>query len=242
MFQMGCTAYQVNHLPMHSHKVYEITAYYHGSGTVYTTAGDIPVMAGMITIMPPGILHQAVSSCDLESIHISGDFRGVFHLEKPVLITDNAEGEGQQLLWMLYRNRSAGGDYVSALCNAMAHFLLQNLAAEDAISQTVRKIVGEITDNYHNSNLSLHALLNRSGYAEDYIRAHFKRITGKTPTMFLHNLRVKQACYLIEVYRNTMSLSEIAAQCGYTDYVFFSKKFRSITGVSPREYKSTLQT
>ena len=41
-------------------------------------------------------------------------------------------------------------------------------------------------------------------------------------------------------YNNDMSLSEIAVQCGYADYAFFSKKFKSVVGLSPREYKNTL--
>ena len=78
-----------------------------------------------------------------------------------------------------------------------------------------------------------------SGYAEDYIRAHFKRITGKTPNEFLSGIRIKRACFLIETYRDSLSLSQISEQCGYTDYVYFSKKFKSVTGMSPKEYKGT---
>jgi AraC-like DNA-binding protein len=33
-----------------------------------------------------------------------------------------------------------------------------------------------------------------------------------------------------------MSLSEVAEQVGYDDYVYFSKNFKAVTGVSPREY------
>ena len=238
--QIGRSEYQQRQLPMHMHKTYEITAYDRGCGTVYTETENFSVAAGGITIMPPGMLHRAVSSDGLESIHISGDFWSVFHLEKPILVLDNAEGEGLQLVRMLYRNRYASNDYLSALCNALAHFLLQNLAAEDAVSMAVRNIVFEITENFHDSSLSLNKLLNQSGYAEDYVRAQFRKITGKTPTAFLHDLRIKRACYLIEVYHGALPLAEIAGQCGYTDYVLFSKKFKSVMGISPRRYQEEL--
>jgi len=45
---------------------------------------------------------------------------------------------------------------------------------------------------------------------------------------------------LIDLYRSTLSLQEIAERCGYTDYVYFSKKFKEVTGVSPRDYKKNL--
>jgi AraC-like DNA-binding protein len=83
-------------------------------------------------------------------------------------------------------------------------------------------------------------LLQKSGYAEDYIRSHFKKVTGKTPNGFLTDIRIKHATFLIEIYANTLSLQSIAEQCGYLDYVYFSKTFKSILGVSPKEYKNTI--
>ena len=222
---------------MHHHKNYELIAYTQGRGIVWTLSGTFLVEAGKIMIMPPKTPHRTISECGLESVYILGDFGGVFQFELPVLLADNAEGESAALIRILYRNRYENSDYITALCNALAHVLLQNLTMEDDISLAVKRIVDEIIQNFHDHDLELNELLNASGYAEDYVRAHFKRITGKTPTAFLHDLRIKRACYLMEIYRSTRSLSEIAAQCGYTDYVFFSKKFKSITGVSPREYR-----
>ena len=241
-FQIGRTVYEKELLPMHQHKNYELIAYIQGTGRIYTATGTFPVQAGKIVIVPPGIRHRSIPERELQSVSISGDFSGIFHFDEPVLLSDNAAGEGTALVRMLDRNRYENSDYLAALCNALTHFLLRNLTMEDAVGLAVNRIVYEITHSFYDHDIDLNGLLNRSGYAEDYIRSHFKRITGKTPTEFLHGLRIKRACYLMEVYRSTMSLSEISAQCGYTDYSFFSKKFKFVTGVSPREYKNTLQT
>ena len=99
-----------------------------------------------------------------------------------------------------------------------------------------KEIISEITDNFYDSNIDLGYILRRSGYAEDYVRAHFKKITGKTPTEFLTKIRIHHACYLIDIYRNSMSLSQIAEKCGYTDYIYFSRKFKQIKGISPQKY------
>ena len=90
---------------------------------------------------------------------------------------------------------------------------------------------------FHDPDLDLAALLRESGYAEDYIRAGFKRVMGMTPTAFLIQMRIRHACYLIDTFRNTLSLSEIGERCGYVDYVMFSKKFKEVMGMSPRAYK-----
>lgn len=85
--------------------------------------------------------------------------------------------------------------------------------------------------------IDLIKILLTSGYSEDYIRACFKKITGKTPTDFLTDVRIKHACYLIDIYKDTLTLSEIAEQCGYVDYIYFSKKFKTVMGMSPRVYR-----
>ena len=70
------------------------------------------------------------------------------------------------------------------------------------------------------------------------IRSCFKVATGKTPNEFLTDVRIKHACFLINIYHNELSLAEISERCGYLDYIYFLKKFKSVTGVSPREYKN----
>ena len=137
---------------------------------------------------------------------------------------------------MIYQNRFANPEYVAALCSAFAHFLIQSLNMDDPVIGKVREIVQEMTDRFYDCNLDLCALLNASGYAEDYIRAQFKRHTGKTPTEFLTRLRISHACFLIDIYRHSVPLSDIAEKCGYTDYVYFSRRFKQFTGLSPRVY------
>ena len=237
MFHIGCKEYGPEGLPMHRHKTYELISYVQGNGVFCSPAGDVPVSEGSIVIVPPGVSHGTTPAGEMRSIYIMGDFGGIFHFGTPVVLSDNGDREGNALLSMIYRNRYENREYIAALCNALAHFLLRNLKTEDSIELAVQTIIYEITQNFHDAGMDLNALLNRSGYAEDYIRAHFKRSTGKTPTAFLNDLRIERACYLIEVYHSTCPLTEIAARCGYTDYVLFSKRFKAVKGVSPRRYK-----
>lgn len=99
----------------------------------------------------------------------------------------------------------------------------------------------EISGKAFRSDFEPCEALIKSGYAEDYIRNRFKAKTGKTPTQFLTDIRIKRACFLIEVYKSSYSLTEISEQCGFTDYIYFSKRFKSITGFSPAEYKKRIK-
>jgi len=224
--------------PPHQHKNYEIIVYVKGNGIFQADGKEIDSAPGKIIIVPPGCVHGAIRSDGLHRIYISGEFNQVFSLTEATVLLDNAEREGMLLANMIYNNRFAGSEYVAALINAFVHFLLRNLNSENPVGLKIKEIVSEITGNFYDCNLSLSDLLRKSGYAEDYIRACFRHFTGKTPTEFLTGVRISHACYLIDTYKNSLSLSEIAEKCGFTDYVYFSRRFKQIMGVSPQKYMS----
>lgn len=223
--------------PPHQHKNYEIIIYTKGSGTFIADEKKIPVSAGKIIIVPPQTIHTCHFEGTFERIYINGEFDQIFNLSSPAVISTSMQSEGMLLAKMIYDNRYGKSEYIASLCSAFAHFLLQSLKMDDEISVSVKEIVSEITNNFHDCSLNLSLLLKKSGYAEDYIRAHFKKITGKTPIEFLTKIRIRHACYLIDTYKNSLFLSEIAEKCGYTDYIYFSRRFKQYMGISPRKYK-----
>lgn len=222
-------------IPPHQHNVYEIIVFTGGSGTFYGTEA-VPVSKGSIVIVPPRVKHISIARDTMDRIYIQGDFRHYFPFASSVVVQDNAMGEGCVLAEMLYRNRYANQEYVAALVEAFAHYLMQNIHTKDRLHTAVTQIIDQITAGFSDYALNLEYLLEASGYAEDYIRAQFKKITGKTPHEFLTNVRIRHACSLLYTYGNSLPLTEIAEKCGYTDYVYFSKKFKSITGATPRTY------
>ena len=138
---------------------------------------------------------------------------------------------------MIYENRYANVAYLNSLCVAYVSFLLQRFEIKNPIYESIKGVITEISENAFDSEIDLASILTKSGYSEDYIRACFKQFTGKTPNEFLSDIRIKHACFLIDIYRSECPLSRIAEQCGYLDYVYFSKKFKSVTGMSPKAYR-----
>lgn len=224
--------------PVHTHRNYEIIYCAEGRGTVYTEGRKIPVSKGHIMIVPPGTTHEATCNGEFIRYYISGDLSRFFAVSRPTLLCDNARGDGLFLAEMIYKSRNESPAYVSALVNAYMHFLLQSLQTDTEIAGIIRSIVDVITDNFDDYALNLSQLLKKSGYAEDYIRAEFKKHTGKTPTRFLAETRIHHASFLIDTYKKTLSLSEIAEKCGFTDYVYFSRRFKEIMGYSPKQYST----
>ena len=226
-------------VPSHSHKNYEIIVFTEGNGTLHTPFTDIDVLPGKTVIIPPGVQHYTTTPCGkIERIFINGDFNRVFHLTTPLPITDT--DEGFLLAKMIYKNRFAVPEYLDSLVNAFTHCLLQNIKMEDELYTAVNAVVDKISTDFSDSRLNLSAILKKTGYAEDYIRDRFKKIMGKTPTEFLTALRIRHACYLIDTYKNAFALCDVAEKCGYTDYVYFSRRFKKIMGISPRKYKESI--
>ncbi len=223
--------------PSHKHNHFEIIVYSNGKGILQTDGQNIEVFPGKIAIIPPGTMHSAMASIpDFERIYIGGDFSPFFSLTTPVVILDNSSSEGLMLAKTIFANRHSNQDYLNALINAFAHFLMQNIKMENEVFSATKNIIDRLSNDFSNSNINIRDILKSSGYAEDYIRAQFKKITGKTPNRFLAEIRINHACSLIDIYRHSLPLSEIAGMCGYTDYVYFSRRFRQIKGISPREY------
>lgn len=225
--------------PRHSHRKYEIMHYIRGKGNMWTEHGSIPFSEGTIIIIPPNLLHGSVSEQEFVNISIECDFDGLFALDAPVALSGNVSDEGSQLARMIWENRCGNEAYLHSLCIAYAQYALQQFRIENKMSACVRKIMMQISDQAFNPQINVSGMLQQSGYAEDYIRMCFKRETGKTPLEFLTELRMKHACYLMEVYQNTMTLSEVAEKCGYLDYIYFSKKFKKYMGMSPRRCKGS---
>ena len=223
--------------PPHKHKNYEIIVYTRGEGIFHINKKDIETAPGKIIIIPPGTVHSSsIVGKDFDRIYISGEFNHIFKFASPTVIDDNSSGEGLELAKIIYNNRFSDHSYITALINAFAHFLVSRTKVENEISSAIRNIIDKITDNFYCYDINLCTVLKESGYSEDYIRAQFKKVTGKTPTEFLTETRISHACYLIDAYRNSIPLTSVSEQCGYTDYIYFSRMFKHIMGISPRKY------
>lgn len=225
--------------PSHSHKRYEIMHYLAGSGVMKCERGDIPFSEGTVIVMPPGVAHGSASDGEFSNISVESDFGGVLLFNSPVVICGESGSDADKLLSLIWENRYGSEAYIDSLCAAYAQCVISMVGIEGDMPKCVSGIVKQISDGAFDAEIDLARILRQSGYAEDYVRAAFRGITGKTPTEFLTDLRIRHACHLIDIYGGTLALSEIARECGYTDYVYFSKRFKKIMGVSPEKYRKS---
>lgn len=221
---------------IHMHQNYEINICTEGGGTFCVDNLKTRFTAGQIFIIPPGTEHKFIHDDNTSRIFINGEFNHSFNFSSPEILSLKPNNEGQILAEMIYRNHFEHHEYLSLLINALIGFVLNNTETDNEIHATIKEIMHIISEQFFDSNLNVCEILNKSGYAEDYIRAQFKAVTGKTPVEFLSHIRISQACLLIDIYKDSLSLNEISERCGFTDYSYFSRRFKKIMGVSPRRY------
>ncbi|MGI5958581.1 MAG: response regulator transcription factor [Massiliimalia sp.] len=63
----------------------------------------------------------------------------------------------------------------------------------------------------------------------------FKQQEGKSPKDYLRERRISRAKYLLE--HTDIKIYEVSEVCGYSDYFYFARVFRKITGQTPSQYR-----
>lgn len=234
------TAPNTKSYPLHRHGYWEVMYYLEGDGYLKTDTVNIPFTRGTIIIVPPNIMHGSVSKDGFTNISIGCDFDNLFMFGDIVSINDNVDFDGAKFVTLIYKNRYTSNNYISSLCSAYAHFILQNLTYEKRINKAIEEIIDTISKSFFDTEFDITVCLNQSGYAEDYIRAEFKKYTGKTPIDFLAKTRITHAKKLIEIYGNDFAVSNIAEACGFNDAIYFSRRFKEFEGISPKQYRTNL--
>ena len=226
--------------PLHTHNYWEIMYYESGLGYLATDEENIDFSKGIIIAVPPETPHGSVSENGFCNISIGADFSHLLHFEKPIKINDNSSFEGETLANLIYNNRFSGQNLLSSLCEAFAHFFIENANTENHTKATIYKIAKEIQHNYNLPDINVSLFLDQSGYSRDYIRNCFTKEMGLSPVAFLSKERIEKARKLIEIYGRSIPLGRICEMCGYVDYIYFSKTFRKLVGMSPKAYLDSL--
>ena len=74
--------------------------------------------------------------------------------------------------------------------------------------------------------------------SRSYLQKLYKDCFGKGIIEELIDFRIEKSVNLL---KNTdKSINDIATECGYTSYSYFSKQFKSIKSISPAEYRKKL--
>ena len=124
--------------------------------------------------------------------------------------------------------------------NAMLYDILLNVGCEQRpIHESLSDKICEYLDGQTDKDFSKQLISRRFYLSYSYLAAQFKREKGLSMGQYHNDARMKKACRLL---RSTlMSIGEIADCLGFSDMLYFSKKFHAFSGMSPTEYRRQVQ-
>ncbi len=116
--------------------------------------------------------------------------------------------------------------------------LLLRLRSKESRSSFAQRFSEYIEKNYKTIS-SLSDICEAFHYSKNYIIQIFNKEFGVSPVQYVNKIKIERAMYLLET--TSKPITDIAVECGYSDYPYFYKRFTQKTGVSPRNWRKQIQ-
>jgi AraC-like DNA-binding protein len=124
---------------------------------------------------------------------------------------------------------------------AILHSMVEKIVVQIVLFQGIphasamRKAESIIKSNL-TRKISLREVAKRAGLSAPYFSTIFKEEMGENLSKYINRQRVEKASRML--LETDISLSEISNACCFDDQSWFSKIFKSFTGISPSKYRS----
>ena len=247
----------------HYHSHYEILYIQQGQRKIIVNDSKTHELnSASIALLPPNIIHQTISDSDTQQCRVliniskqlmneiieftSSNITLCFDCNALELTPYDRRVVSYNLQILLDADKSSSlyEDTIKTTLASMLVHLSNVYLTQHKVSQipmlemnmrnNMDVITKYISENY-DTDISLSTLANLVHITEEYLIRCFKIRFGTTPMKFLNNYRITTAKRLIE--GDTMNISQIATACGFNSNTAFSRSFKAITGMSPKEYQ-----
>ena len=108
----------------------------------------------------------------------------------------------------------------------------------NAKSKSLLRIAEAIShiERHYAEPIMLDELIEMAGMSRRNFLRTFESTMGCPPITYLIRLRIRQACKLL--LQSDERITQIAMAVGFSDSNYFSRQFRAVTGISPRDYRN----
>lgn len=164
-------------------------------------------------INPGTELHSEVSAILDELVFISSEMRDGY----PLLVKSRL----LLLIYSLYSHRQNRAD-----------------EAKKTHDEALRRVISYVKEHY-SEEISLETAAEIAGYSPSHFMRFFRGETGRTFTGYLMDYRLSYAAYLLR--ESSGKISDIAMNCGFNNLSYFIRSFKERYGLSPREFRKTVE-
>ena len=226
--------------------MFEIDLPIENGGIAYIDSEQAPITPNTIICMKPGQERHTRFPYKCYFIHMileEGELYDAL-MKTPSFIPHNNFAEYLYIFKSLYNHREANTGTNNILLQSLILKLIHTLCMDserqnrsrrfknleyDKIEQSVRYIKEHLSED-----LSLEELAKRSSYSKIHFHNCFKAAIGKTLHEYVEDLRIKKSIILLST--TSLTLAEIASQCGFSSQTYFSSVFKRKIHMTPRDY------
>lgn len=236
-YEITVTRENIRRFPSHTHHgVWELMCYIRGEGVLATEDGDFPFHENTVFAVPPEFVHGSRGDTDFVNICLHAPLPIP---EKRLYIIPDGE-----VLRGLFDAARRIDTETPENREALSHLILaigDLVVSSDPSEKTPERMLYErICDDFTDPDFSIaEALLHVRGSA-DHIRHRFRARYGITPAQLCEQRRIEYAKTLMRIYGERLKFYELSAACGYRDPLYFSRRFKKETGVSPAAYRKEI--
>ena len=236
-----CKEYGKNFsFPTHLHQSFEFITILAGEMIVTVSNKEYILTKGESLLIFPHQPHSLQSSCCEHMLCIfSPEILKAFSTKITKKLPENNKFAPQQHIVTSVDKLSSDSSLIKkkgVLYSLCAEF--DDNAKYIETNQIDTKLLYKIFDfvelNYK-EDCSLSQLSKQYTYDYHYLSRYFKNSVGISFNHYVNQYRINNACYLLK--NSNYSILECALESGYISLRSFNRNFKSIIGVTPKEYK-----
>lgn len=103
----------------------------------------------------------------------------------------------------------------------------------------MERIQSYIMEHFTEPDFYLGAVAEHFSLSLNNLSQQFKRHLGISPAKYITVLKIDQAKELLT--KTNMTIKDIAAHIGYSDSSIFVKNFKTITSLTPNQYRNSMR-
>lgn len=232
-------------LKEHSHPYLELIYFLDGKASVSTGGNTLDVALFDLLVYPPGVSHRETldQASRQEIVCLWLELGSRAALPFPFKLSDD-EGELGWLCQSAHKNHLQRGEHYLELEGHLLRSLLLVIEQRLALSGPSRSAALDRCRSYIDEHCAegfdVETLARLAYVTPSYLSRLFKKHLGTTPMRYRNSVRIEKAKHLLLI--KSASVEEISDALGFEDAKYFSQLFKSITSLTPSEFRRKYRT
>ena len=227
-------------LKEHSHPYLELIYFIEGKASVATGGDTLDVALYDLLVYPPGVAHRETldQTSRQEIVCLWLELGRTATLPFSFKLSDD-EGELGWLCQSAHKNHIRRGEHFLELEEHLLRSILLVIEQKLALASPSRSAALDrcrsYVDEHCAEDLDVETLAQVAYVTPSYLSRLFKKHLGTTPMRYRNAVRIEKAKHLLLI--KSASVEEIADALGFEDAKYFSQLFKSITSLTPSEFR-----